>query len=331
MKALHAPLSLADRLRAVATLAPASDAALAKVLAMLTPQASRGNLKVAAQRAAPLPAPHRSTAEELPQPGVEQEAPPDASAMRTAKPRAQHVPKGAARVTPLPRRPVLPRPGEAALPERGDGPKRRPAPLIAPDKARAILAALAAAPVAGEAIDTDALLQRIASGLPIEELPRLTVWTLRRRVHLLIDCSPALLPLADDIERVSVELRRVVGNDRLQSLYFAGCPSRGAGPGAREGWATWSAPSEGSVAIVVSDLGCAGSIGNSEWASAEEWSRFADAAGDRGTLLVALVPYPVHRVPAALARRMAIIPWQEQLDAARAQRILRDARAGNRR
>ena len=331
MSAFHAPLSLSDRLRAVATLAPATHAELAKILAMLVPQSSRGNLKVAAQRAAQLPTPSSRAQPEDVLRSRDVHETPSASRGEVAKRRVQHVPKGMARVTQLPKRPIHYPSGSQPLPERGYVPKRKPLPLILPDKARAILGSLAAAPAPADAIDIGALLARIATGRPIEKLPRMTVWTLRRGVQLLVDCSPALMPVAEDVESVTAQLRRVVGNDRLQGLYFAGCPSRGVGRGARESWQNWSAPRQGHVAIILSDLGCAGSVGNFEWASTEEWSGFADAARDAGTLLVALVPYPVHRVPAALARRIAIVPWQEQLDAARAQRILRDARASIRR
>lgn len=231
-------------------------------------------------------------------------------------------------MTPLPKQPLpaVPAAGRS-LTDRDRAAKRTPIPLISAGKARGILAPLASSPVAGEAVDIDALLQRIAFALPLIELPRLTVWTLRHGVQVLVDCSPALLPLGHDVEQVEAQLRSVVGKERLQRLYFAGCPSRGVGAGARDGWSVWRPPRLGKVAIVLSDLGCAGSIGNPEWASPEEWGRFADRAREAGTLLVALVPYPVHRVPAALTRAIAIVPWHEQLDAGRAQRVLRDARA----
>ena len=78
--------------------------------------------------------------------------------------------------------------------------------------------------------------------------------------------------------------------------------------------------------VMLTDLGCAGPRSNPDWASPEEWARFADRARDAGTVLVALVPYPVRRVPFTLTRRMTVVPWCEDLSAARVRRILRDAR-----
>jgi hypothetical protein len=85
-------------------------------------------------------------------------------------------------------------------------------------------------------------------------------------------------------------------------------------------------PEPGVPVILLTDLGCAGPIGNTDWVGPEAWRIFADRARSAGTALVALVPYPEHRVAAVLARRIAVVPWSEQLDAARVRRILHDAR-----
>ena len=77
---------------------------------------------------------------------------------------------------------------------------------------------------------------------------------------------------------------------------------------------------------MLTDLGCAGPRSNPEWASPLEWGRFADQARDVGIALVALVPYPARRVPSAVAQRLIVVPWGEDLGAARVRRILRDAR-----
>lgn len=331
--AMRPPLSLSDCLRAVATLAPGTGAATEQVLRLLLPHDPQGEVKVAARRAAQMPSQAQTRARgDFTLPPSAQAEKGESRAAKASRPRPQPTPRGVSRVTPLPRRPLRPPPpGIRAFEENGDVPRRKPLPLIAPGKARSILAPLAAAPALGEAIDIEALLQRITRALPIKRIPRRTIWSLRHGIQLLVDCSPALLPLADDLETVEEHLRRVVGKDRLQRLYFAGCPSRGAGSGARDGWTRWTPPAHGGVAVALTDLGCAGPIGNPEWSSPAEWSRFSDAARETGTTLVALVPYPAQRIPLSLAQRIAVVPWQEQLDAARTQRILRDARTDRRR
>jgi hypothetical protein len=319
------PISLADRLRALARLEPRDDRTKAVLLDMMRSQESPGNVRQAAYRAAaPPPRAQSATLTDWLLRG-DRAAKKPAPAAQQPSPSAQ---PNATQVTPLARRPIwapvpLAQPGLAGV---GSVPAREPLPIIDLGKARAVLAALAATPTSGGPIDTSALLERITRGLPMHRLPRLQVWSVRRGLRLLMDCSPAMMPLRYDAESVKRRLELILGGDRLQLLYFDGCPSRGVGAGERSGWTRWEAPAPGMPVVMLTELGCAGPRGNLEWASPEEWGRFAVQVRDAGTALVALVPYPARRVPSALAQRIIVVPWGEDLGAARVQRILRDAR-----
>jgi hypothetical protein len=320
------PISLGERLRALAVLAPADAATTAVLHEMLRSHEPQGDVKRAARRAAPKPHPTSSAGAVDSLLGIRDQP---AKPLDTSRDEGLPLtPTGTTRVTPVPRRqvalPVLPVP--RGLDAGGTVPRREPLPLIAPGKMRAVLAALAAMPSPGSDPDTAALLERIARGLPLDRVPRQPVWSLRRGAQLLVDCSPALMVLAHDIESFERRLQRIVGDARLQRLYFAGCPSRGVGRGERSSWKEWRPAAPGVPVVILTDLGCAGPRGNADWAGPEEWSRFADHSRETGTALVALVPYPVHRVAPSLAQRITVVPWGEALSAARVRRILRDAR-----
>jgi hypothetical protein len=319
------PISLADRLRALASLVPGDNWTKAALLDMMRSHESPGNVRRAAHRAAgPQARTQPAASPDWLLRGDREAAEPPAAA---PKPTSSVLPN-ATRVTPLGRRPIsAPSPlASSGLAALGSVPERQPLPIIDFGKTRAVLAALSATPAPGGAVDTSAVLDCISRGLPLDRLSRLTVWSVRRGLQLLIDRSAAMTPLRYDVESVGSRLELILG-DRLQRLYFDSCPSRGVGAGERSGWKPWTAPAAGVPVVMLTDLGCAGPRSNPEWASPEEWARFADRAGDAGTTLLALVPYPARRVPPALAQRVTVAPWREDLGAARVRRILRDARA----
>jgi hypothetical protein len=188
-----------------------------------------------------------------------------------------------------------------------------------------VLAALSATPAPGHEVDVAAVLGCISRGRPLNHLPRLSIWSVRRGLQLLVDSSVAMTPLRYDVESVENRLELILGH-RLERLYFDSCPSRGVGSRERSGWKAWAAPAAGVPVVMLTDLGGAGPHSNPEWASSEEWVRFSKRARDAGTTLYALVPYPLGRLPPALGRHITLVPWREDLSAARIRRILRDAR-----
>jgi hypothetical protein len=322
------PLSLGDRIEAFGKLRPADAATAAALTEMLRPREAQGGLKSAARRAAaPTPAaPTPATGDSLS--GKRADTVPDRPVATPPPPTDELPPAGTTKVTPLPRRPFArpTTPGSSSLaPSAGASTSRVPPPLIAANQTRAILATLVARPHEGLAIDVSALLDKIERGVPLDALPRREVWSVRRGVQLLVDCSAAVMPISSDIETIERRLIGILGKERLDHLYFAGCPSRGCGAGDRSTWKSWKPSATGAPVIALTDLGCAGVTSNDDWASAAEWSRFAQLVRAAGSTVVALLPYPVHRVPIALARSITVVPWNESLSAARVRRILADA------
>ena len=322
------PLSLSDRLEAFARLRPADTATCAALTEILRPREPQGVLKSAARRAAAQKA--AATPGTVNDALLAAKSAPD---LPTASPGAQSVPPlppaGTTKVTQLARRPLV-TPTTLTTTSLGSpagaSRLREPPSVIAPQQARAILATLSARRHEGRAIDVPALLKRIVRGMPLNSLPRREIWSSRRGVQLLIDCSPAMTPISYDLDAVDNRLTSILGKERLERLYFSGCPGRGTGPSDRSTWKPWKPPIAGTPVIVLTDLGCSGFASNNEWASSEEWGRFADAARSAGSGILALLPFPIHRVPLSLARCITVVPWSEALSAARVRRILNDAR-----
>jgi hypothetical protein len=319
------PISLADRLRALALLDPRDARTASFMLDVMRPRDFQGDVRRAAYRAAAAhpPAPPATSSALLL--GGGQPATLPVAAVQ--KPSPSFPRSNATRVISLAPRPIA-APAPSGIPRLagiGSVPTRQPLPLIDFGKARAVLTALVATRTPSGAIDISALLQRMARGLSLHRLHRLKVWSVRRGAQLLVDCSPAMTPLRYDSDSIGSRLELILG-DRLQRLHFDSCPSRGTGVGERSRWKPWEAPMPGIPVVVLTDLGCAGPQGNPEWASSEEWGNFADKARRSGISLIALAPYPARRLPPSLKRRVTVVSWCEDLGAARVRRILRDAR-----
>lgn len=201
----------------------------------------------------------------------------------------------------------------------------RPAAILALRHARAVLSLLAA--TIGESNEPDVLvlIECVAQGRPISRLPRRPALTTRRGVQLLIDCGSAMSPLSADREQVRVGMVRLLGSERVETLYFAGCPTLGAGPGLRPSWTAWTSPAVGTPVVVVSDVGMVGSTLGHDWAGTSEWRAFAELACNRANQVLVLSPFNRERWPAELARRFVWVPWSERLSAAELNRIRRDA------
>jgi hypothetical protein len=211
--------------------------------------------------------------------------------------------------------------GGAAL-ERAPPP---PSPLFGPPAGRAILTAALATSVAEGDVDIQAIIDTLSRARPVIELPRLHAPTLRRGVQLLIDHGPGMVPFCADQAGFIDAIDDVLSDDRLEVLHFAGCPSRGVGPGVRSRWTEWSPPPPGTPVLAVTDVGLGGSPLDSDCASPEEWLRFAHHARDEGVALFGLVPYGASRWPPELARAMTLLHWSERTTVGEVRRAVRRA------
>ena len=319
----NADIGLADRVLAIASLRPDDEATRRQLLAMLGEDPPLAASSTAVDAAAERP---RRNDAEAGQRGPSPDPRPDgASPARRPPPAAGRTGRHRTSITRLPREgaePTVPA-GSALATIRA--PHVAPLPVVSARVARAVMASLVARPAPGREPDVRALSQSIARGHPVDRLPMRPTWSLRRPVQLLVDCSAALAPLSEDLDRLERDLRKVVGIDRLQRLSFAGAPLRAAGVGRMDEWRAWQPPAAGTTLVVVSDFGCAGPRANPDWSSASEWRAFVDAARAGWCLPLLLTPYPVSRLPLCLRRDAIAVAWSERLNAGRVRRQLRDA------
>jgi hypothetical protein len=196
-------------------------------------------------------------------------------------------------------------------------------PLFRPNATRGILSAAVATESGDGPIDLELLVDRIARRAHLDEIPREPVPTLRRGLQLLVDMSEALMPFSRDQDWLRATLEKLVPADRLEMLFFAGCPGRGAGTGLRSEWTGYRYPSRpGTVILLLTDLGIGRPLFSTERADAAEWREFALGARRAGCPLVALTPYASQRWPAGLEDVMKIIEWDRRTNATRVRMVI---------
>jgi hypothetical protein len=225
--------------------------------------------------------------------------------------RSVRMPKWVSEVEPLPE-PV----GE----ERDEPPAVEP--LFAPLWTRAILfAALAHVDDRGP-IDVERTVELLCRREPLTRLPRRTKLHVKNDLQLLIDVNRTMTPFAQDQLALVNAIKRLVSEENVEQLLFSVCPVRGAGRADEWPWAAYSPPKHpGTLIIVLTDLGVTRTGPGVETGGVDEWLRFAGMIRRDGCQLVTLVPFPLRRVPRALLRAMAVIPWDRSTTAGMIQKI----------
>jgi len=152
---------------------------------------------------------------------------------------------------------------------------KAPEPLFGQRTGRAILTAALATIVHEGEIDIERLVPVFGEGRTLDTVPRQAMATLRRGAQVLVDLGAGLDPYRGDVDQLLDGFDRVLADDRLQTFFFAGCPSRGVytatDPDSRE----WTPPPPGVPTVVVTDLGIGGALVDDDRASAIEWLDFA--------------------------------------------------------
>lgn len=188
-------------------------------------------------------------------------------------------------------------------------------PLFLPRWTRGILnAALATDSEIGN-VDIDRAVRTLAKGHALVELPLLSTPTLARGVQLLIDRSEAMVPFIRDQMILHEQIAATVGQDRVTTLRFVGCPTRSAGPGPAATWSTYEAPLNGGPVLLLTDLGVGKPALSDERAGAEEWLDFVRIVKKAKCPLIAFVPYGESRWPQKLRGHMSIIQWDRNTTA----------------
>lgn len=157
--------------------------------------------------------------------------------------------------------------------------------------------------------DIDALVEAFARGIPLTRLPRAPRPTLRFGVQVLVDQGDALQPYRRDQQELARQITGLVGAELTQIRYFADVPARGTGPASPRTWQPYRPPSPGTRVLVVSDLGVGGPVLHPRRASVAEWYQVFHEIVRAGCTVLALVPYPVTRVPAELTPLLSALTW----------------------
>ncbi len=195
-------------------------------------------------------------------------------------------------------------------------------PLLLPGWSRAVLSSALSTVSHDGAIDTEAIIPKIATKSRIKQIPRLPRPTMRRGVQLVIDRGPALAPFARDQEWLIDHVRLVAGNDRTEVIEFFTSPTRD-GPLDDEGEPkSYVPPAMGTVVLAMTDLGIGRPPGWMDWATDAEWLEFATRLRKAGCPFLALVPYPEHRWPPALTARLKILPFDRQTAVSTVRRVV---------
>jgi len=182
-------------------------------------------------------------------------------------------------------------------------------PLLAPRSTAAVLhAALARVTPEGD-LDVERAADHMARGLPLAEIPRRPLPTLRYGVQILADISASMEPFARDVEDVIEQVRSLVGVAGTRVLRFADCPSRGVGAGPRGTWRPYQPPQHGTRVLLLSGLGRIGPVFDPHHGTEREWREILLRIRQHGCDTVALVPLPERLWPAWWQSRLRVVPW----------------------
>src|SRR5262249_42972763 len=148
---------------------------------------------------------------------------------------------------------------------------------------------------------------------PIEKFWRIMRPTARHGVQVLIDDSEALAPYARDQKELLQEIRRVIGQEKVEVIHFLGTPLRkeNGGPTTED----YKTPPVGTPVLLVTDLGIGRTPFSAERASVYEWLKFVGFVNKAGCRVIAFVPYSQNRWPRILTNTMKIISWDRSTTA----------------
>jgi hypothetical protein len=204
----------------------------------------------------------------------------------------------------------------------GTGGHRR-RPLLAPRSTDAILQGLLSRAVPDGPPDIAAAIRAIVTATPVNSIPRLPVPTLRFGVQILVDVGDGMRPFRRDQADVVHAVRGVAGAGNTAVRYFAGVPTRGAGPGPRWTWRDYQAPAPGTPVLLLTDVGIGGDPFGARRVTRSEWIAFFDLLARCECRAVALVPYPSRRWPADLPARCAMLTWDRHTTVGHARMVNR--------
>lgn len=204
--------------------------------------------------------------------------------------------------------------------EEAEGALPPPPSLFAPERKRSVLGMTLSVPKEEGAIRLDPLVMAIARGQALHHLPRTLIRSMASGAQLLVDRSEAMMPFFADLDQIEEDIEAVFGK-MLKVLSFSCCPLRTAGEGPRITWSDYfedHVPAVGTRVVCVTDLGIGQPLGGPLPALPEEWLNFQERLHRHGCPLIILTPYGTRRWPPILAKRLDILHWDRETNAARA-------------
>ncbi|MEJ2887318.1 S1 RNA-binding domain-containing protein [Actinomycetospora aeridis] len=126
------------------------------------------------------------------------------------------------------------------VPHRGSGDvPLRTASMFSGPTVQSALRSMTRVARAGRLPDVPAVVDAVARGRPMRDVPLLTVAGPPSCVRFLVDANLRAGLLAMDIADLEEEARRAFGVDRLETMSYHGTPQAGCGVGARPTWVPW--------------------------------------------------------------------------------------------
>ncbi|HYN39684.1 MAG TPA: hypothetical protein VES39_10575 [Rhodospirillales bacterium] len=200
-------------------------------------------------------------------------------------------------------------------------------PLFKPSWTRGILGAALATAAEEGAIDVERMIDNLARGRPIRQVPRARVPTLRNGLHIVLDKREAMNPFLRDQAQLLESVRRIVGREATLVFDMARTPLRVRRGGTLRGWFDYRPPPAGTPVLLVTDLGIGQPAFASDIVPHRDWHAFAQLLRQAGCPALAFVPYPRARWPEDLIGHYRMLAWDRRTTAAMAARALR-GRAG---
>jgi len=189
-----------------------------------------------------------------------------------------------------------------------------PVPLLSPLAGRFIAQELVVSSRFGPEPDLIRLVDDLARYEIPQPLPLQERRTLARGVQVLVDDAEGMEPFTADQQRMVEVVRRLAGDAlvEVRHIYEVPDPADPVQP--------WQAPPLGVPVLALTDLGLAGRVERGAAELVAGWQLIADTLAARGSSLVALLPHPPERWPAALVACMDLVPWDRSTTTVRARR-----------
>lgn len=191
--------------------------------------------------------------------------------------------------------------------------------LLPPRSERAILLTMLSRSFPDGQVDIPALVDGIARGLPIRELPRRRVPTSRFGVQVLVDVGPAMELFKADQTALVEQVRGVIGKHATEVRYFAMNPLRGHWDEHGTRRESYHPPAPGCRVLLLSDLGLGGARVDLEKSSRSEWVKFTTVLRWHGCVPIGLVPFPPSRWPSWLSALLPLTCWDRSTTVSRAR------------